>query len=447
MAKEIAMVAATTGVNTVIDVGCGQGHLGKILARKYNCRVIGIECSGHNAQVAQKSASLLLNRSKGIGRTGKAWHTAVAFHKNRLLQRVLSSWSGKENRSEAINIRDGAKANGSETINVRDNKKEAIQYTTKESRKGSFRSVCVWLDDSYSAKENLRTVLELGGLLPDSRVILVGLHACGDLSSTLLRLYKEGGSQCAGLVSVGCCYHRLTEDEKLSLQKNDKSHRIYHIRERRNFFKVAGDLTGTTSHVEIQMEKEKRKKRFGFPLCAFTKNVFIGKEVRDLACHHNVQVKDISMEFILSQPVRQSTYYRALLQQMLKENYPDLFRDSLHGIKAFKWRKRFEQISFEEYAYESLRKRSLRPELLAHVKKIATDLRRKAEAKQTRKRLAIFSALRMAFAPSIEAIIVLDRLNYLKEGEKVECNDHARAVALFDPTISPRNVALICEKE
>ena len=53
------------------------------------------------------SRAFLLNRSKCIGRTGKAWHTAVAFHKNRLLQRVLSSWSGKENRSEAINIRDG----------------------------------------------------------------------------------------------------------------------------------------------------------------------------------------------------------------------------------------------------------------------------------------------------------------------------------------------------
>ena len=38
-----------------------------------------------------------------------------------------------------------------------------------------------------------------------------GLHACGDLSSLMLRLFVSSGD-IAALVNVGCCYHFLTEE-------------------------------------------------------------------------------------------------------------------------------------------------------------------------------------------------------------------------------------------
>ena len=61
------------------------------------------------------------------------------------------------------------------------------------------------------------------------RVLLVGLHTCGDLGPALLRCFVQaasgaarggdasggagaGGLSLVGVVSVGCCYHRLTED-------------------------------------------------------------------------------------------------------------------------------------------------------------------------------------------------------------------------------------------
>jgi hypothetical protein len=40
--------------------------------------------------------------------------------------------------------------------------------------------------------------------------VLVGLHACGDLSATILKLFKSS-DMFVGLVSVGCCYMKLTE--------------------------------------------------------------------------------------------------------------------------------------------------------------------------------------------------------------------------------------------
>ena len=40
-------------------------------------------------------------------------------------------------------------------------------------------------------------------------VVLAGLHTCGDLSATMLRMFSLS-SKIVGLVNVGCCYMKLT---------------------------------------------------------------------------------------------------------------------------------------------------------------------------------------------------------------------------------------------
>ena len=49
--------------------------------------------------------------------------------------------------------------------------------------------------------------------------IIVGLHTCGDLASTLLRVFTQC-YQAVGIISVGCCYM------KLSHEKMKKEYRI-----------------------------------------------------------------------------------------------------------------------------------------------------------------------------------------------------------------------------
>ncbi len=39
--------------------------------------------------------------------------------------------------------------------------------------------------------------------------VLTGLHACGDLTPTLMRVFSSCALACS-LVSVSCCYHKLT---------------------------------------------------------------------------------------------------------------------------------------------------------------------------------------------------------------------------------------------
>jgi len=49
----------------------------------------------------------------------------------------------------------------------------------------------------------------VGGADSNKHAILVGLHACGDLSSTMLHMFTMC-HHIIGLVSVGCCYMKLT---------------------------------------------------------------------------------------------------------------------------------------------------------------------------------------------------------------------------------------------
>ena len=60
------------------------------------------------------------------------------------------------------------------------------------------------------------------------------------------------------------------------------------------------------------------------------------------------------------------------------------------------------------------------------------------------KSLIAFSVLRQLFAPSVESLVVLDKLCYLKE----ECAavKSGFAVRLFDPVESPRCYALVALK-
>ncbi len=54
---------------------------------------------------------------------------------------------------------------------------------------------------------------EVGGA--NRRHILVGLHTCGDLGATLMRVFRESEA-IAGLVSLGCCYMKLSSQEDIS---------------------------------------------------------------------------------------------------------------------------------------------------------------------------------------------------------------------------------------
>ncbi len=51
--------------------------------------------------------------------------------------------------------------------------------------------------------------------VPGDAYILIGLHTCGDLAPTMLRVYSQS-DQIVGLVSVGCCYMKVTTSQPIA---------------------------------------------------------------------------------------------------------------------------------------------------------------------------------------------------------------------------------------
>ena len=89
------------------------------------------------------------------------------------------------------------------------------------------------------------------------RHILVGLHTCGDLGATLMRVFRES-EEIAGLVSLGCCYMKLS-----SLEDNDCSNH--------------SSLSSADSEA------------LGYPLSDFVHSLLpsssLSYEAREVACH------------------------------------------------------------------------------------------------------------------------------------------------------------------
>lgn len=105
------------------------------------------------------------------------------------------------------------------------------------------------------------------------RHILVGLHTCGDLGATMMRVFRES-EEIVGLVSLGCCYMKLSSQE---------------------------DSRGCTDCPSSSNEL------LGYPLsdfiCSLLPSSSLSYEAREVACHsidsYSKQLQQGTCDFIL----------------------------------------------------------------------------------------------------------------------------------------------------
>ena len=69
------------------------------------------------------------------------------------------------------------------------------------------------IDPGCSAEELLSQLGLASSQL--GRYIIIGLHTCGDLGATVMKAFRES-DQIVGLVSLGCCYMKLSSHENAS---------------------------------------------------------------------------------------------------------------------------------------------------------------------------------------------------------------------------------------
>ena len=214
---------------------------------------------------------------------------------------------------------------------------------------------------------------------------LMGLHTCGDLGPTILRLYAESEGA-SSLQSVGCCYMHLKETFPASL-----------------------------------VVKSAFKDHQQSPALTYV--------ALELACHaiETYQERLCKIEEREKLKVHCS---RALLEYLLVEQKkrPDLRHKGLKTVKNSYL------LPFEEYVLKATDGLNVNFEMKDLTEDDKEDIRSKQDQWW---RVVSFYTLRLLFAPLIETLVLLDRCLYLHDKGQ-SCS----LAPLFDPKLSPRNFVI-----
>ncbi|XP_065176096.1 probable methyltransferase-like protein 25 isoform X1 [Sycon ciliatum] len=254
-----------------------------------------------------------------------------------------------------------------------------------------------------------------GRIAMEKPLLLTGLHACGNLSSTSLRLFAHCPNLHA-LCTVGCCYHVLTESEEAERDRADGSveDRGYKREERNDWRGKGGEGP------------------LGFPLSKLGEELQpkLGINARMLAC----QAPDRMCSG--EPPSHIGIFWRAVFQVILVEKFN---RDN-HSRKNNVGRQVSKSKTFREYVHRCLRKLEIDPSAISD-EEIADYLHR---FEPRHRQLQCFAQMRAMVSAVTESLILVDRIAFLLEQPSISL---ACAIPLFDPVTSPRNVVVLAVKK
>ncbi|XP_072233734.1 probable methyltransferase-like protein 25 isoform X2 [Leuresthes tenuis] len=430
MSEVVACLAQHCGVSQVIDVGSGKGYLSSFLSLQYGLRVYGIDSSSTNTHGAQERNRKLKKFSRAYQKHTKtaSIHAEAMHSPQEEIIEIKPELRGDEdvlhgdavgNRSQeekvSVNSSDvnAAVETQSEpnpeteelflralsadlipstspripssqlSAEERERRKRENLERKAQSRRDGADAVFSPLTSYVTAETELR---ELITELEDA--ILVGLHTCGDLGPSTLRMFVAK-PELTAVCSVGCCYHLLSEE-----------------------FDPAG--------------QECLHSMCGFPLSQYLRerSWFCGRNARMSAC--------LALERVsLGQGVQmESLFYRAVLHVILRDHY-----------SAYKSEKRVGNVYSKAKSFVDYVRRALRRLELDESKLSDCDIQDYHDTYRVRMdEMHAFNRLKVTLAPCIEGLILLDRLCYLKEEEDVS---FSALVQLFDPLLSPRCYAVV----
>ncbi|XP_046967738.1 probable methyltransferase-like protein 25 [Vanessa cardui] len=342
MSHLVASLFSASGSTHCVEAGGGRGHLPVALTLAYHLPSLTVDCDQRT----------IINAEKRVKIIQKQWHAI------------------------AKKIKDGSEESISESINSNLHR-FATAYITEHT------DLAAILREKFPEHSST-----------DIRLLLTGLHTCGDLGAASLRIATHRATVCAAL-TVPCCYHLLHE---------------------------------TTDHLMVdtfQRDFAPEAAGHGFPMSVHLRGYSLGRNARMLAAQ--------SIDRVVShqQLPDKSLLYRAMLQVIIKTHLPDLplSEGKLKGIgakcKDFNEYFKTADVLLKLGLYDSLPDTYL------------MDLGKNMNCQW--KKIVLFYLVRLCLAQVIESVILLDRLLYLYENgfEKVFL------VKLFDPVLSPRCHAIV----
>ncbi|KAE8652020.1 hypothetical protein Csa_004742 [Cucumis sativus] len=412
----ISLIASDMKSRAIVDVGAGQGYLAQALSFHYKHSVLAIDACSHHGNVTSARSARIKKyylsqiRKAGLEAKNLRLPKAMTFH-------VLSV--------------DALKSLAN--MSLEDDHVEKTSMTGDDQKKINQQdSKCLTLCNSDE----------------EPSLVLAGLHACGDLSVIILRTFVEC-KEVKAVINIGCCYNLLTE--------------------------YGSNNEGVQN---------------GFPMSFGVKSsgLSLGKSGRGLACQSAERWRNLENEGGLHNFELHA--FRAAFQMVLYKYYPDVVATcpsvGRQGKALRRQKKREDSVSsqchedkleasqsdligglpvnvnafshtvsdhgstpceqsksvdkyplFEKFCHSGLNRLGIQSSQDMDCYGIWMDTDPFTEL------IGPYWSLRAALGPVLETCILLDRLLFLQEqGGSVE----AILLPIFDPSLSPRNVAIIARK-
>jgi len=286
---------------------------------------------------------------------------------------------------------------------------------------------------SDEGAEQLRALLREHA--PDSsRVLLVGLHACGDLSPAIMRTFARLEC-CVAVVAVPCCHNLLSEQHPSGLAPE----------------RAAADAilrsTAAAGGGDVAAEQESAGGEPGFPMSAAGAGLALGRRARMLACQSGERWRALPAG--AEEEAARRTAFRAALEVVLHRHFPELDAATTPSLKGAPPARAADEAgeasAFAAAALQTLARAGLGEKAAARgVDAQLLSTLWTSELAPVAPLVAPFCALRAVLAAPLESLISLDRLLYLRE--RVGETGSAASLPVFDPAISPRNICLVATK-
>ncbi|KAI3673932.1 hypothetical protein L6452_40063 [Arctium lappa] len=381
LAAVVSSVARDVETNTVVDVGAGQGYLAQVLCFEYQLSVIAIDASSHHGSITHARAERIKKHYDSRMRKSSLGGRDLTLPKT-VTCRVLSSDMLKT------------------LLNSKDVEPSLIQQGTGI--------------DKHCHNQSSST---------NDSLLLTGLHACGDLSVTMLRTFLES-EQVKAVVSIGCCYNLLSEDEDgFPISRGVKSTGLRLTRNSRDLACQSADRwralekDGGVHNFELHAFRAAFQMVLSryFPETLSTSSPRIGRQGKALRRQQQQQWRGMGT----SHPEESSN---CPVEYMGSSSSSGKERCSL----------------FEKFSKSGMRRLNVKERENVDFSGIWK------EAEPFTEVIGAYWSLRAAMGPVLETLILLDRLLLLQEEQGVEA---VMMVPIFHPTISPRNIALIAKKK
>lgn len=427
LADLIYRVCLSHNCRNVLDLGCGQGYLMQVLSYYYKLDVLGVDSSALQTNGAKKRAHQTQLLMRSLFRKNKQIDTSQ-IDLTPVFMTLICPIDTSINMARLAEIA-AADAQANPPLPP-----VAADYQPKKFEPLPFRHPPVH------------------PLLSEEGVILVGLHTCGDLAPTTLRLFHESPTVKA-MINVGCCYNLMTETTiEHDHQSKDKS------------------LEPSSSQPCAKDDEKCDSKHYvgGYPLSAIAKEKMprLTRTARVLACQsvckrqsqvertmRSRQAKergDTEEEeggpaetneegegFLPIDLVHRSQVFRAVLQFIYEEHYENQ-TNNYSGQYSREYLS-----TFAKYCAHLIKRQNMPAKLSDEaIEQIWYE-----KGEPIYHKLVAFDNLRVCLSPVIETLILKDRLLFLLEqNAATRTNFQHTSFPIFDAAISPRNIAFLSTK-